>query len=53
LVFGLIVTDNSNAQSTEDTVTITVSPQATLKARVGGAWVIKPLRVRLGGVWKP
>ncbi|HEV7454896.1 MAG TPA: hypothetical protein VGO07_06585 [Candidatus Saccharimonadales bacterium] len=52
LVFGLIVTDNQSATSSQDTVTITVRPSASAKVRIGGAWVVKPLKARTSGTWQ-
>ena len=52
LVFGLIVTDNLGATSTQDTVTITVAKRAQLKVRISGSWVIKPLKTRVSGSWQ-
>ncbi|HSW99060.1 MAG TPA: PKD domain-containing protein [Candidatus Saccharimonadales bacterium] len=51
LVFGLTVTDNQGASSSQDTVSITVAPRAQVKTRITGAWVAKPLKARTGGVW--
>jgi hypothetical protein len=51
LVFGLRVTDNQSSQSTEDTVTITVSAAARAKVRIGGVWVTKLMKARKSGVW--
>lgn len=51
LVFGLTVTDNSGASSTEDTVTITVTAAASpLKIRIGGVLVSAIEKIRIGGV---
>ncbi|HKX72788.1 MAG TPA: PKD domain-containing protein [Candidatus Saccharimonadales bacterium] len=52
LVFGLTVTDNQGATSPQDTVTITVAPRASIKVRISGAWVVKPLKTRVGGAWR-
>ncbi|HKX24244.1 MAG TPA: PKD domain-containing protein [Candidatus Saccharimonadales bacterium] len=52
LVLGLVVTDNHGASSPQDTVTITVAARASIKVRTGGAWVVKPLKTRVGGVWR-
>lgn len=52
LVFGLTITNSLGATSAQDTVTITVSARAAMKVRISGAWVIKPMRARSGGVWK-
>ncbi len=51
LVFGLTVTDNQSATSTQDTVTITVYASAQVKVRVSGAWVVKPFKARKSGAW--
>lgn len=50
LVFGLTVTDNSGASSTEDTVTIIVTATTPLKIRIGGVLVAAIEKVRIGGV---
>ena len=52
LVFGLTVTDNGGATSTQDQVTVNVTPAyATVKVRIAGAWVTKPMKVRVAGAW--
>lgn len=51
LVFGLTVTDNQSATSTQDTVTITVTAAAQVKVRIGGVWVTKQLKARKSGAW--
>jgi hypothetical protein len=54
LSFGLTVTDNDGASSSQDVVHVTVTgvPGTTALIRVGGAWVQKPMAVRKNGVWK-
>lgn len=50
LVFSLVVTDNSGAVSTPDTVTVSVLPHNEWY-RSGGAWVSVQGLARSGGVW--
>lgn len=51
LSFNLQVTDNGGGTSSAAAVTITVRASASVKARVAGAWVTKPLKSRVGGSW--
>lgn len=50
LTFGLTVTDNLGASSTQDTMTVTVLT-ATEAVRSGGAWLARRIRKRSGGAW--
>jgi hypothetical protein len=52
LVFGLTVTDDSAAQSTESTVAITVTPaRVAERLLVNGAWQDLTIRRLSGGTW--
>ncbi|MBF9135301.1 hypothetical protein I0C86_41355 [Plantactinospora sp. S1510] len=51
LTFGLTVTDDRSATSSQDTVTITVGPSASMRVRVDDAWVSHPLKTRQNDAW--